>query len=193
MPPMDVPEGSLAAYSNTDDQDGHFALIRDHLDCDRGSASYQLPPFLYEDGGTWEFEGRGGEHKMQYGKVTCLWFDGEEGREAADSTPQRFLTVGPGRSAPRHRLTTSGPEGVELIVEFTVRRDLGLTAARLNRAVALSASTVARLRLLWDAISSNGGQEHVRLVQGPQGFSLAECTPHAALLAATRIRTAPPS
>ena len=124
--------------------------------------------------------------------MTCLWFDNGMAREAAEFYAATFpdSRVGSISAAPTD--TPSGPEGQELIVEFTVcgRRFMGLNGGPKfapNESVSFVVLTESQEETdrLWDAIVSNGGQEsQCGWCKDRWGFSW-QITPRALIAATT--------
>ena len=98
--------------------------------------------------------------------TTCLWFDNNAAREAAEFYAATFPDshVGPGHASATD--TPSGPQGQEITVEFTVlgQSFVGLNGGPLfkpNEAVSFMVLTENQEETdrYWNAIVDNGGQE----------------------------------
>ncbi len=97
--------------------------------------------------------------------VTCLWFDGDA-REAAEFYARTFPDSTFGEAHASATDTPSGPQGQELMVEFTVlgRPFLGLNGGpnfKPNEAVSFVVLTDNQEETdrYWSAIVGNGGKE----------------------------------
>lgn len=98
--------------------------------------------------------------------ITCVWFDRDNAREAAEFYAATFPDSHVGKASASPMDTPSGPEGQELTVEFTVcgRDFLGLNGGGSvipNEAVSFMILTDDQVETdrLWNAIVGNGGQE----------------------------------
>ena len=98
--------------------------------------------------------------------TTCLWFDNNAAREAAEFYAATFpdSRVGSGHASATD--TPSGPQGQEITVEFTVlgQSFVGLNGGPLfkpNEAVSFMVLTENQEETdrYWNAIVGNGGQE----------------------------------
>jgi predicted 3-demethylubiquinone-9 3-methyltransferase (glyoxalase superfamily) len=132
-----------------------------------------------------------GENEMSEKMITCLWFDGKA-REAAEFYAATFPDSHVGKISASPIDTPSGPEGQELIVEFTIcgRNFMGLNGGPKfvpNETVSFVILTEdqAETDRLWNAIVSNGGQESAcGWCKDRWGFSW-QITPRALLAATT--------
>jgi predicted 3-demethylubiquinone-9 3-methyltransferase (glyoxalase superfamily) len=130
-----------------------------------------------------------GESTMPEKMITCLWFDGKA-REAAEFYAATFPNSHVGKVSASPTDTPSGPEGQELVVEFTVfgHHFMGLNAGpafKPNEAVShvIITDDQAETDRLWNAIVSNGGQESMcGWCKDRWGFSW-QITPRALLAA----------
>ena len=98
--------------------------------------------------------------------TTCLWFDNNAAREAAEFYAATFPDshVGPGHGSATD--TPSGPQGQEITVEFTV---LGQSFVGLNGGPNFKPNEAVSFMVLtdnqeetdryWNAITQNGGEE----------------------------------
>ena len=124
--------------------------------------------------------------------TTCLWFDNNAAREAAEFYASVFPDshLGPGHASATD--TPSGPQGQEITVEFTVlgQSFVGLNGGPLfkpNEAVSFMVLTdnQAETDRYWNAIVGNGGQESAcGWCKDRWGFSW-QITPRALLEATT--------
>ena len=98
--------------------------------------------------------------------TTCLWFDNNAAREAAEFYASVFPDshLGPGHASATD--TPSGPQGQEITVEFTVlgQSFVGLNGGPLfkpNEAVSFMVVTEDQEETdrYWNAITGNGGEE----------------------------------
>ena len=111
--------------------------------------------------------------------TTCLWFDNNAAREAAEFYAATFPDshVGPAHASATD--TPSGPAGQEITVEFTVlgQSFVGLNGGPLfkpNEAVSFMVLTDSQEETdrYWNAIVNNGGQEsHCGWCKDKWGFS----------------------
>ena len=111
--------------------------------------------------------------------TTCLWFDNNSAREAAEFYAATFpdSRVGSGHESATD--TPSGPQGQEITVEFTVlgQSFVGLNGGPLfrpNEAVSFMVLTENQEETdrYWNAIVENGGQEsHCGWCKDKWGFS----------------------
>jgi predicted 3-demethylubiquinone-9 3-methyltransferase (glyoxalase superfamily) len=123
--------------------------------------------------------------------VTCLWFDGDA-REAAEFYARTFPDSSFGEAHASATDTPSGPQGQELMVEFTVlgRPFLGLNGGpnfKPNEAVSFMVMTddQAETDRYWDAIVNHGGVESMcGWCKDKWGFSW-QITPRALIKATT--------
>jgi len=98
--------------------------------------------------------------------ITCLWFDQGKAREAAEFYAATFPNSHVGKISASPTDTPSGPEGQELIVEFSVcgHNFIGLNGGPNfvpNETVSFMILTddQAETDRLWNAVVANGGQE----------------------------------